>query len=185
MGFSFQGSKNGASDNLSLTYNVVYHSATTFKVSFNVALNGQTTPSTVWIKNDGTVVAVYVMGTNLTGSVASGTVLGYFADLQVISNFAIQESSITAYFHSMGTSTAKVGTTSFTVTRYVANTTPETVQDCSGTTAVLTAYDVFLGTPSGSSIGLVTQAHFAGTLTDSSGTTTLDYAYQLTALTVA
>ncbi|MGA2664548.1 MAG: hypothetical protein ABSF83_06375, partial [Nitrososphaerales archaeon] len=61
----------------------------------------------------------------------------------------------------------------------------ETVQVCDGETAVLTAYNVFVGTPSGSSLAVVTHAQFAGTLTDSSGTTTLDYTYQLTALTVA
>jgi len=184
MTIGFVGSKNGNPDNLNLTYDVVYHSSTTYKVSLDFLLNGQATQATLWVLNNGNFVALYASGSNHTGSAASNTVQGYFTDLETLSLFAVQESTITSYFHSTGTSTANIGSNSFPVTDYVANTTPETFPVCSGGTVTLNAYNVYLGTPTGSSLELVTHANFDGTLTTSTGTTTLDYTYEVTGLTV-
>lgn len=185
MSFGLLGTKNGATENLNITYTVVYHSSTTFKVSLSTDLNGAVTPSTVWILNNGNVVALYATGTNYTGTEANNILLGYFADLETLNVFALQESTVSTYFHSAGTSTAKIGTNSFTVTDYVANATPETVPTCFSETATLNSYNVYLGTPSGSNLEIVTYSQFSGTLTTPFGTNTLDYTYQVTALTVA
>jgi len=184
LSFGFQGTMNGGAHNLNMSYTVVYHSSTTYKVSVNFIINGQVQPATAWILNDGTVLALYGLGHNITGSAASSTALAYFSDLMTLNSFANQESTITAYFHSAGTSTAKVGGNTFTVTEYVANSTPETVQLCTGETATLNTYNVYIGTPSGSSLELVTYANFAGSFISEGVTTAYSYTYQLTGLTV-
>jgi len=112
-------------------------------------------------------------------------VLGAFEDLDTVYTLALQATTMTSYFHSVGTSTATIGTNSFTVTDYVANTTPETIQVCNEQPAVIDVYNVHAGTPSGSSLEMITSADFSGTLTTPTGYNTLDYTYQLTALTVS
>jgi hypothetical protein len=186
MSISFQGTKNGEPRTGTLNYSVVYENSTTFMVNFTHTLNGKGNAGTLWILKNGTVLAVERGGKNYTGSTASNFVLSHFSDLDILYSFATQESTVTSYFHSNGTSTANIGTNSFTVTDYVANTTPETVQVCNEGTAVLDTYNVYLGAPTGSSLEMVTSANFSGTLTSSSGTIiTLDLSYHLTALTVS
>jgi len=184
MSVSFQGTKNGTADNLNLTYAVVY-TGPTYEVNVTVLLNGATTPLTVWIQPSGDIVAFYYNGKNYTGSAAANDFLDYFSDLENLQTFALQASTNTAGFHSTGTSTATIGTNSFTVTNYVANTLPETIQICNTETVVLSTYNVNLGTPKGSGMEIVTSASFAAMDTNSTGTTTSDYTYQVTALTVA
>jgi len=186
MGISFQGTKNGNNDDLNLTYNVIY-TGPTYKVSVTVLLNGATTPLTVWIQPSGNIVAFYDGSTqkNYTGSGAINDFLAYFSDLENLQTFALLASTNTAGFHATGTSTATIGKSSFLVTNYVANTTPETVQICNTETVVLNAYNVNVGTPTGSGFEIVSSATFSAIETTSTGTTTLDYTYLVTALTVA
>jgi len=185
MSFGFQGSKDGVQKDLNLSYTVVSQSSTTYEVNIDYTLNGNTKAGTIWIVNNGTILAGELDGKNYTGATASTFVLDAFSDLDTIYNLALQSSTIPAYFHSVGTSTVTIGTNSFTVSDYVANMTPETIQGCSGSSAVVNTYNVYLGTPTGSSLELVTSANFSVALTTSSGTTTLDYEYQITALSVA
>ena len=183
---SFQGTKNGNSRTGFLSYSVVYDSPTTFKVNVNHTLNGKANSATIWIFKNGTVLAAERNGKNYTGSTASNFVLGHFSDLNILYSFATQVGTNSSYFHSAGNPTANIGGNSFTVTDYVANSTPETIQICNEGTAALDTYNVSLGTPAGSSLELITFADFSGTLTSSSTGTviTLDISYQLTALTV-
>ena len=185
MNFSFQGTKNGNQKDLNLGYTVVSKNSTTYQVNIDYTLNSKSKAGTIWILNNGTILAGELNGKDYNGSTASDFVLNGFVDLDTIYNLALQASTIPAYFHSVGTSTATIGTNSFTVTDYVANTTPETVQGCNGSTALIDTYNVYLGTPNGSSLELVTSANFSVTLTTSSGTNILDYTYQITSLTVA
>ena len=183
---SFQGTKNGNSRTGTLTYSVVYESPTTFKVNINHTVNSKSNSATVWIFKNGTILAAERGGKNYTGSTATNFVLGHFSDLNLLYSFATQESTITSYFRSAGTSTVSIGTSSFTVTDYVENAAGETVQVCNEGTAVLDTYSVYLGTPTGSSLEMITSANVSGTLTSLSGTViTVDFSYQLTAFTVA
>ena len=184
---TFNGTKDGKAVDLTLSYTVAYKGPPTYKVNLNIVLNGKSHPYTLWDLSNGTVLALLAPnGVNSTGSAASNTVLNYFYDLETLYTLALQSTN-TAYFHSTGTSSVTIGTNSFTVTNYVTNTTPETIQGCnnSGYGSVSTS-NVNLGTPSGSSFELVTSSTFVGSITDASGTTTtLDFTYQTTALTVA
>ena len=185
MGFGFVGTKNGSTHDLNLTYTVVYHTSTTYKVSLNYALNRASKTATMWIFDNGTVLSLYAKGENYTGSTANNIVLNYFSDLETLNIFALQASSDALYFHSTGNTTTQIGTNSFPVTEYGTNTSPEKIQGCGAESGVLNTYNVYLGTPTGSSLKLVTYASFSGSLTTASGTTTEDYTYQLTALTVS
>jgi len=186
LAISFQGTTNNKALTLDFSYSVVYKSATTYKVSINVVLNGKSHPYTLWDLTNGTVLALLAPnGVNSTGSAASNTVLGYFSDLETLDTLGLQSTNA-AYFHSTGTSTVTIGTNSFTVTNYVANTTPETIQGCNNSgSGSLSNYSVNLGTPNGSSFELVVSATFAGSITDASGTRTFDITYQTTAFTIA
>ena len=186
MAISFEGTKNGNTRDLDFGYTVVYKTPTTYKVNLNIDLNGKSRAYTLWDLSNGTVLALLAPnGVNSTGSAASNTVLGYFSDLETLDTIALQSNNA-AYFHSTGNSTVKIGTNSFMVTDYALNTAIETIQGCSNSgSASLSTYTASLGAPSGSSFELVVSANFVGSFTDASGTTTVNYAYQLTALTVA
>lgn len=168
-----------------MTYTVISHNSMIYKVSLEYTLNQSPKPVTMWVADNGTVLALYVKGVNYTGSAASSMVLGYFSDLDTLNTIGLQESTVTSYFHAAGNSTVSIGTNSFAVTDYVANATPETVQVCGLGTAVVNTYSVYLGTPEGSSLELIAYANFSVSLATESGTTTLDYTYQLTGLTLA
>lgn len=185
MSISFQGTKNGNQDDVNMSYVVAYVSSTTYKVNISYSLNGKGKPGTLWILKNGSILAGERGGKNYTGSTASNFVLDYFSDLETLYTFASQASTITSYFHSAGTSTAEIGANSLTVTEYLVNTTPENFQICNGENAELDTYNVYIGTPSGSSLAIITYADFSGTLTTSSVSNTFDYVYQLTAYTVA
>jgi len=185
MSFGFQGTKNGAQENLNMTYTVVSASSTEYKVNVGYTINGEGKSGTIWIRDNGTIIAGELNGKNYTGTTASNFVLNAFSELDTIYNLALQASTIPAYFHSVGSETANIGSNSFTVTDYAANATPETVQGCNESSAVINSYNVYLGTPNGSSLELVTSANFSVVLTASSVSTSLDYSYQILALTVA
>jgi len=182
----FVGTKNGSPENLNFTYTVVSKSTTTYEVNLNLILNGKSRTYTLWDFTNGTVLALLPpSGVNYTGSTASNIVLGFFSGLETLNTIALQSTN-TAYFHATGTSTVTIGTNSFTVTNYALNTTPETIQGCSNSgSADLNSYSVSMGTPSGSSFELVVSATFAGAFATVSGNSTVDYTYQLTALSVA
>jgi len=185
MSFGFQGTKDGVQKNLNLSYAVASVNSTTYKVNIDYTLNGKSKSGAVWILNNGTVVAGELNGKNYTGPTVSEFVLNAFADLDAIYSLALQSSTIPAFFHSTGTSNVTLGTSQVMVTDFVANTTPETILGCDGSSAVVDAYSVSLGTPNGSTLEMVTSANFSVTLTTSSGTETLDYQYQLTAIAAA
>ena len=185
MALYFLGTKNGVQKDLNLSYAVVSESSTMYKVNINYTINGKGRDGTVWIFSNGTILAGELNGKNYTGSTASDFVLNAFVNLDTIYNLALESSTIPAYFHSGGASMTTIGANSFTVTDYIANTTPETIQGCSESSVLIDAYTVYLGTPSGSSLELITSANFSVTFTTPSGSDTLDYQYQITGLTVA
>ena len=49
----------------------------------------------------------------------------------------------------------------------------------------MNTYSVYVGTPNGSSLELITYANFSVSLTTASSTTTADYTYQVNGFTVA
>jgi len=186
LAISFKGTKNGQTENLNFSYTVAYKSPTTYKVDITIVYNGKSHTDTVWDLRNGTILALFTTK-NYTGYSASNYVLGYFSDLETLYTLALQSTN-TAYFHSTGTSTATIGTNpQFTVTNYVANTTPEAIQGCNNSGSGSVSNDsVNLGTPNGSNFELVVSSTFVGSLTDASGTTTtLDFTYQTTEFTVA
>lgn len=169
------------------SYTTVYVSSTTYKVSISESVAGENLVYTVWVQNNGNVVAVNVAGYNITGSEAQETAIGVFAGftLQIEADSSIAQYTNTGYFKSAGTSTVDIGTTPVKVTTYEANTLPETFTECDGTTTTLTAFSFEVGTPQGASAPLVVYEHFAGSDVSNGQTTTYDYVLQVTSITLA
>jgi hypothetical protein len=137
----------------------------------------------VYVLRNGTAIAIDTEGYNITGSSANEFLLGEFAGFSTEIAYGNQLGIFTAtsYFHSTGTSSVTIGPSTFTVTNWAANNTPETINSC-GFSETLTTYNLSEGTPKGSTYPLVTSMTLAGT--DSSGNT-FDFVITLTSITVA
>jgi hypothetical protein len=174
--------------NLTESYTRLYASATTYKVTVTTTSNGQSTPAeTAWILKDGTVLAINVAGQNLTGTIAQTMIVGVFAGFSAEVQAGNQLSTYTAnqFFQSTGTSSVTIGSSTFTVTNYKANTLPETITDClTGSTTNLTAYKLSVGTPTGTSYKVVTYMQLAGSSTVNGQPTSFNYVIQIVSLTV-
>lgn len=70
-------------------------------------------------------------------------------------------------------------------TNYVACKLPEAIQLCNGETDTLTAYNLFVGTPSGSNFELPTCASVSGSATINGASAPFSFTIQITAFTVA
>ena len=88
------------------------------------------------------------------------------------------------YFHSTGTNSMTFGPTTFDVTTYVANSTPETFNAC-GSVFTLNQWTLQLGTPPGTSAIFVTYIHSQGSEVVNGLTESNDFTLALTSLTVA
>jgi hypothetical protein len=172
--------------NFTEAYSTVYASPTTYKIDLEYVASGANFNSTAWILRNGTALAVDQEGYNLTGSasqsIVDGLLAGFSAEIQLGSELSQFTSSQS--FHSNGNSTVTLGTNTFTVTNYVANTLPQTVTAC-GITTTLTGYSLSVGEPQGSSFELVTYAQLAGTTISGGIATEFAYSIQIVSLTVA
>jgi hypothetical protein len=174
--------------NYSESYTTDYVSSTTYKVTVTEGSAGQNEVTTVWVLKNGTALAIAITGDpeNITGSEAQEFIVGVFAGftLQIQADASLTYYTNTGFFHSTGTSTVAIGPTNVKVTNYIANTLPETVDEC-GTTTTLTAFSLSVGTPSGASSPLVTYEHIAGSDVVDGQTDTFSEVIQVTSLTVA
>jgi hypothetical protein len=174
--------------NLTESYTRVYASATTYKVTVTSSIGSQVTPpETAWILKNGTVLAINVAGQNLTGPTAQTMIVGLFAGFSAEVQAGSQLSTYTAsqYFHTTGTSSVTIGSSTFAVTNYAANTLPQTITSCPpGTTTTLTNYKLSVGTPNGTSYKVVTYMQIAGSSTSNGQTSNFNYVIQIVSLTV-
>ena len=188
MTLSFSG-KTGAmstSENFTFSYSVVSETSTTYMVEGEFT----GTPSltfTAWLLKNGTTLAINSGHghPNITGSLAGTLVQGYFGEFAAVQGFVQEQSLYSNLFRLNGTSNVTIGSYTFTVTNYVANALPETIQLCNGETDQLTTYHLSEGTPSGSSYELPTYVRIAGSSTIAGSTTPFDFEIQVTAFTIA
>ena len=150
------------------TYAVEYAptgGGSTYKVGISQTLKGVTQLSTIWISENGTVVAFDVAGQNVTGSNAE------FYFVTTASPFIIIGAYSEAPFgpvplsdiHSTGQSTANLGGFNMTATTYSANSLPLTFGDCFGNIFNLNTFVLRTGTVPGSSFKLLTYLDLRGT----------------------
>ena len=140
---------------------------------------------TAWLLKNGTALAVYNGQVNETGAQASSEVQSYFGGLASVQGFLQEQSRYSNLFHANGTSPVTIGTQTFTVTNFVTNTLPETIQLCNGETDTLTAYNLSEGAPSGSTFELPVYVNITGTATASGTTTPISFTVRITAFTAA
>jgi len=192
MGGNFQVSENGASLTFTSSYTTVYASPTTFKVS--IVSSDYPSAFTLWLLKNGTIVGINYAGSNYTGAAAIqyyqgsrlftawGTMLVFG---QQITTDYTQD---TAYFHSTGTSPVTIGTNTFTLTNYAANSLPETVPACDGASITLTTASMSIGNPNGANYPFAFDVDVAGSAAGGAsggGTTTFILTSQITSMTVA
>jgi len=185
---SFAGKTSTMSSNHTfiLSYSVVYVTPTTYKVDLTYTAT-KSHQFTAWLLKNGTALAIYNAQTNVneTGAQASSDLLNNFGEFASIQGFLQEQSMYSNLFRSTGNSTVTVGTQAFTVTNYVANTLPETIQLCNGETDTLTSYNLSEGAPVGATFELPVYVSIAGTSTTNGTMTPIGFTIQTTAFTVA
>lgn len=183
MSINFSDNSGGQSFNFTSSYSVVYRSATTYKVNVTSSAIGT---FTAWARTDGTVVAVWFMGQNMTGPQAADIFMGGMAPFASEMTFANQLDIYTSslYFHVTTQGTANFGPTTMTVTSYAANSLPLSFSAC-GTTFSLTEFSLQVGNVPSSSLQLVTFVHANGTLQTSSGSQSVNVTVRLISVTLA
>jgi hypothetical protein len=185
---SFAGKTSTMSSNhtFTLSYSVAYVTSTTYKVDLTYTAT-KSHQFTAWLLKNGTALAIYNAQTqvNETGAQASSDLQSNFGEFASIQGFLEGQSMYSNLFRSTGFSTVTIGTQSLTVTNYVTNALPETIQLCNGETDTLTAYNLSEGTPSGASFELPVYVNIAGTATADGTTTPFAFTVEITAFTVS
>jgi hypothetical protein len=186
MVFQFNDVSNGTSENGTVSYRVTSSSGGIYNA--NITLNSGTTTESAVAQvdaNNNTVLSVTIsisgFSETLTGSQAKSyfdSFMGFFG-LEVAYSTEANVFTDSAYFHSTGTSTKSFGSTQFSVTTWVANNLPFSIDDC-GVTDTITAYTLQIGTPPGSSLTFVTYLHITTTAPQAD-----DVTFQLVSMTVA
>lgn len=139
------------------SYQVIYHSSTTYKTNITVSTTGSTVTMTAWIKNDGALVALYTDGENYTGTSGyaqnmyngTGNILQFFGLIAIPENFI---SSYGGYMHVVSTGTIDTSGIQFSVSNYAAYSTPFTAPDCT----TVNSLSFQFGAPRGTLYALVT-----------------------------
>jgi hypothetical protein len=148
----------------------------------------------MWLLKNGTLVGINYAGSNYTGTAAiqyyqaSRLFAAWGTELVFGQQLTTDYVAETAYFHSTGTSPVTIGTNTFTLTNYAANSLPETVPSCGGASITLTAASMSIGNPNGANYPFPIDVNIVGSSTggaSGAGTTTITIASQITSMTVA
>jgi hypothetical protein len=188
MTIAYSGTYNGTSGptpiNYTASYNVVSSNSSGIEVNLSYKSTNTTESIAALISTNGTVLSVSVNGQTIPSQYASSMVVGLFAGFIIEIQNAQSISVFTgSQFHSTGTSQVTIGSVSFTVTNYAANSLPVSFSYCGGSD-VLTSFKMSIGTPSGASVPVVTYMNFVGTSTSNGQTSSVNFTLQVTALTV-
>ena len=139
---------------------------------------------TQYVKSDG---KTYSLGTQ-TGVEAETTFAPAMAEFTVYNTeYGVEYYSYLTnaqYFHSTGTASMTFGPTTFDVTTYLANNTPEVFNAC-GNTFTLNQWDLQIGTPPGTSTIFVTYLQSVGSEVVNGVPVSNNFTLALTSLTLA
>jgi hypothetical protein len=190
-------SSGGTPTSEALSYSIVASSGSLKEVNFTtVVMTNSTTEnigSSAWVD----VSASSVL--NVTESVGgySYTLTGASAQTLFTSSmiiFTVYQSTFgsayysyfisSQYFHTTGTSHMSFGPTSFDVTTYKANNTPEVINTCNNV-FTLDDYTLQVGTPPGTTTTFVTKIQFVGSEVLNGVNTQENFTYELTSMTLA
>jgi hypothetical protein len=148
------------------SYNVIYASATTYKVSILEAQSGITVNATAWVQKDGTVIAYDYLGQNNTGPEAAGLLQGLLSPLVYEAEYSTLVEPLTSVSTStaMSSGSVVIGSTDMKVTNYSAATVPLQVAICGGSLD-LSSYSMQTGTTQGSPLQPIVSLKLAGSET--------------------
>ncbi|MDA4136688.1 MAG: hypothetical protein OK449_06805 [Thaumarchaeota archaeon] len=154
----------GTSVIIDQSYDLVYASATTYKMTFQVS-GSPGSGVTAWVLSNGTVLATESGGQNHTGAYASFLVENsapVFWQLPAF-NSASQITFPVSYIHAIGSSTVTLGSARVTVTNYRANSLP--LVYCQGTVPFsLTTVVIQTAPVPGKDFSLITYLDLQGTV---------------------
>jgi hypothetical protein len=184
MALTFNATYQGHPLNQTEAYSTVYVSATTYKVNVTSNPFGLISTSTAWILKNGTVLAIYSGGANTTGFSAQGNAEAAFQGFFEDESAASQLSTYGSYFKATGTSSVTIGTNTFTVTNYQLATSGVSTQGCGGVSGTLNTENLSIGTPSGSSTGLVTYFQLSATVTYNGQVENVSWVIKVTSFTL-
>jgi len=181
--FTVEGSYNGTKDqNSTFSYQSTVVSSGIYDVNITFASSGSTESGLARVdSNNASVISVTFSGYTFSGPQAKSFFDGLFALFGLEYTYGGYEGILTnsGYFHSTGSQQMTFGQTSFSVTTWVANSLPLSVNQC-GYSADLTAYTLQVGSPPGSSLNFITYLHLA-----SDSPTAEDFTFQLVSMTQA
>jgi len=175
--FTVEGSYNGTqSQNSTISYQTTTVSSGIYDVNITFNSAGQIDSGLARVdSNNQSVISVTFSGYSFYGAQAKSFFDTLFALFGLEYTYGGYESVLTdsTYFHSTGSSTMAFGPTSFSVTTWVANSLPLSVDEC-GYSSSITDYTLQVGTPPGTSLTFITFLHYA-----SNSPTTEDFTFKL------
>ncbi|HUI85998.1 MAG TPA: hypothetical protein VLY21_02440 [Nitrososphaerales archaeon] len=181
--FSESDTYNGTQNSATFGYVATSVGGGIYDVNITETSGNSTIPSIVFKvdSNNESVISATVEGFTFYGAEAKSyfdTSMSLYGLQQYYDN-ELQVFTDSSYFHSTGTTTMTYGSVSFPVTTYEANSLPFTLDEC-GVDSQVTAYQLEVGTPPGTSLLFITYIHFAGTTNGTSE----DVTFQLLSMTV-
>jgi hypothetical protein len=182
------GTFNGYSGDVTSTYEVVYASATTYKVNVNLTSGGTTADYTVWALRNGSAIAVYTNGQNYTGSYAStfyeGAMAAFLVELEFSSPQFLPAFTSGLFVHETDHYTSTLGQAQVDFTDYAPSSLPLQIDQC-GVTTDFSTYMLQTGTVSGFSGTLLTNIDISGSFTANGTTENVDFGFGIISLTSA
>ena len=181
--FAVEGTTNGTqSENSTISYTATTVSSGIYDVNITFSSTGSTESGLARVdSNNESVISVTFSGYSFYGDQAKSFFDGEFALFGLEYTYGGYENILTnsAYFHSTGSSTMTFGSTSFSVTTWVANSLPLSINEC-GYSSDITDYTLQVGTPPGTTLNFITFLHYA-----SDSPTTEDFTFKLVSMTQA
>ncbi len=181
--FTVTGSYNGTqNENATISYKSTVVSAGIYDVNMTFSSSQGTESGVARVdSNNESVISVTFSGYSFYGAQAKSFFDGLFALFGLEYTFGAYVGILTnsAYFHSTGTSSMTFGPTSFSVTTWVANSLPLSINEC-GYSSDITDYTLQIGTPPGTSLSFITYLHYA-----SDSPTSENFTFSLVSMTAA
>ena len=180
--FKVQGTYNGTQSNSTISYSTTTVSSGIYDVSITFTSGTSTESGVARVdSNNQSVISVTFSGYTFRGAQAKSFFDSLFALFGLEYSFGGYVGILTSstYFHSTGSAQMTFGSTTFSVTTWVANSLPLSINQC-GYSSNITAYTLQIGTPPGSTLAFITYLHFA-----SNSPSNEDFTFQLVSMTQA
>lgn len=151
------------SSSVTESYRVVYTSPDVYKVDIIANQTFTTLNATAWVLKNGTALAYYYLGQNVTGREATGLLQGLMSPFfyEAEYNALVQTITPSSLVHNTTIGTGELDSARVVLTNYSADSLPLTVPICGGS-LTLSSYALQTGTVQGASQRLLTFMNISG-----------------------